>query len=112
MSCVFCDIVDGKLPAKKIYETKNVLAFFDVAPQAPVHFLVILKQHVESVAKLEAKYFNLLGEVFEVIVKVAKDLNLNGNFRIINNCGKGAGQTVQHIHFHVLAGRKFDEALA
>ena len=112
MSCVFCDIAAGKLPEKKIYETDNVLAFFDVAPQAPVHFLVILKQHVESVAKLESNQFSLLGELFEGIVNAAKKLKLNDNFRIISNCGEGAGQTVKHMHFHVLAGKQFDESLA
>lgn len=107
MGCVFCDIVSGKIPVKKIYENEYVLAFYDSAPQAPVHFLVICKEHIERVDKLMADKFDLVSKIFEGIVAAAKILNLNDGFRVVNNCGKSAGQTVDHMHFHVLAGREF-----
>ena len=107
MDCVFCNIVAGKIPARKIYENEHVLAFYDVNPQAPVHFLVIFKQHVSSVAVLEGEQFNLVQKVFEAIDEIVKILNLKDGFRVVNNCGKSAGQTVEHVHFHVLAGRNF-----
>lgn len=107
MGCVFCDIVAGKIPARKIYENEDVLAFYDSNPQAPVHFLVIFKQHIENVAKLEGEQFSLVGEVFKAISKVAEQLNLSSGFRVVNNCGEKAGQTVKHVHFHVLSGRNF-----
>lgn len=107
MGCVFCDIVKGSISVKKIYENDDVLAFFDSSPQAPVHFLVIFKQHIESVAKLSSSQFKLVSEAFAAIVEVAKQLNLHEDFRIVNNCGSNSGQTISHVHFHVLSGRKF-----
>ncbi len=111
MSCIFCDIVNGKVSAKKLYEDEHVLAFYDVNPQAPVHFLVICKEHIRNVASVEFGEFAVFDHIFEAIVKVANDLNLDENFRIINNCGSKAGQTVDHMHFHVLSGKTLSPKL-
>ena len=107
MSCIFCDIVSGKLPAKKVYENDYVLAFHDVEPQAPVHVLVVCKEHIANVSEIEEEKFFLVQEIFKAINELAKNLNLKDGFRVVNNCGKKAGQTVDHVHFHVLAGRDF-----
>ena len=107
MSCIFCDIVSGKLPAKKVYENDYVLAFHDVEPQAPVHVLVVCKEHIANVSEIEEEKFFLVQEIFKAINELAKTLNLKDGFRVVNNCGKKAGQTVDHLHFHVLAGRDF-----
>lgn len=107
MSCIFCDIVSGKLPAKKVYENDYVLAFHDVEPQAPVHVLVVCKEHIANVSEIEEEKFFLVQEIFKAINELAKTLNLKDGFRVVNNCGKKAGQTVDHMHFHVLAGRDF-----
>lgn len=111
LSCVFCDIVSGKISAKKLYEDEHTLAFHDVDPQASVHFLVICKEHIKNVACVEPGGFDVFGHIFEAIVKVARNLNLGENFRVINNCGPGAGQTVDHVHFHVLSGRTLSSKL-
>lgn len=111
MSCIFCDIVSGKVEAKKLYEDEHVLAFYDVNPQAPVHFLVICKDHIKNVASVESGGFVVFDYIFEAIVKVARKLNLGENFRIINNCGSKAGQTVDHMHFHVLSGKALSPKL-
>ena len=107
MSCIFCDIVSGKVPAKKVYEKDYVLAFHDVEPQAPVHVLVVCKEHIANVSEIEEEKFFLVQEIFKAINELAKTLNLKDGFRVVNNCGKKAGQTVDHMHFHVLAGRDF-----
>lgn len=107
MSCIFCDIVSGKVPAKKVYENDYVLAFHDVEPQAPVHVLVVCKEHIANVSEIEEEKFFLVQEIFKAINELAKTLNLKDGFRVVNNCGKKAGQTVDHLHFHVLAGRDF-----
>ncbi len=108
VNCVFCDIVNGKIPVKKLFETEKILAFYDIEPKAPVHFLVIPKYHIESVEKLKPNQFSLIQDIFISINEIADKLNLSDGFRIVNNCGVMAGQTVNHIHFHVLSGRKFD----
>lgn len=106
MSCVFCDIVQGKIECAKIYEDEDVLAFKDLSPQAPVHFLVIPKKHIEDVFSLDFENADLVSKIFIAIKKIAQQMNLNEGFRVVNNCGQDGGQTVKHIHFHVLAKRK------
>lgn len=106
MGCVFCDIVENKLESEKIYEDEKVLAFKDVEPQAPVHFLVIPKKHIKSLNELKEQDFETIGHIFKVIKKLVKDLKVENGFRVVNNCGDDGGQTVEHIHFHVLAKRK------
>ena len=94
-----------------MYEDDTVLAFHDIAPQMPVHVIVIPKMHISSAAEVNEDNSAVIGHIFEVIPKIAKDLGLDNGFRIINNCGKDGGQTVGHIHFHILGGRTLGEGL-
>ncbi len=105
MDCLFCKIIAGEIPSKKLYEDERVLAFYDITPQAPVHFLVIPKAHIPSADHLTPEHSADLAAVFETIVRLAKELGLENGYRIVNNCGSDGGQTVGHLHFHVLAGR-------
>lgn len=104
--CLFCKIAAGQIPSQKLYEDDLVTAFFDIAPQAKVHFLVIPKQHIASAAELTETDGALLGHVFAVIGKLAKEQGLENGYRVISNVGEDAGQTVKHLHFHVLGGEK------
>lgn len=108
--CLFCGIIAGEIPSKKLYEDELCLAFYDINPQAPVHFLVIPKVHLASAAEISEETAPVVGHVLQVIAKLAEELNLE-SFRIISNVGAGAGQTVRHLHFHVLAGRDMSEKL-
>ena len=106
MSCIFCKIIDGEIPSKKLYEDDKVLAFYDISPGAPVHFLVIPKEHIKSVNELNEKNADIVSHIFLVINKLVRELNISETgYRIVNNCGKDGGQTVDHIHFHVLGQR-------
>ena len=106
MSCIFCKIVDGEIPSKKLYEDDKVLAFYDISPEAPIHFLVIPKDHIKSVNELNEKNADIISHIFLVINKLVRELNISETgYRIVNNCGKDGGQTVDHIHFHVLGQR-------
>lgn len=108
MDCVFCEIVKGNIPCEKIYEDEYVLAFKDLKPQAPVHFLVIPKRHIENALEIKEEDRDILYHVFLSIQKIAKDLDLKDGFRVVNNCGEDGGQTVLHLHFHVLGKRKLN----
>ena len=103
--CLFCRIVRGEIPSEKLYEDDDLLAFYDIAPQAPVHFLVIPKQHIKSAAEITPENSAVIAKIFEAIAEIAKNENLEEGFRVVNNCGKDGGQTVGHIHFHLLARR-------
>ena len=106
MSCIFCKIIDGEIPSKKLYEDDKVLAFYDISPEAPIHFLVIPKDHIKSVNELNEKNADIISHIFLVINKLVRELNISETgYRIVNNCGKDGGQTVDHIHFHVLGQR-------
>ncbi len=106
MSCIFCKIIDGEIPSKKLYEDDKVLAFYDINPGAPVHFLVIPKEHIQSANELTEKNADIVSHIFLVINKLVRELNISETgYRIVNNCGKDGGQTVDHIHFHVLGQR-------
>lgn len=105
--CLFCKIAAGEIPSKKIYEDDLVYVFEDIAPTAPIHYLLIPKRHIKSAAEVAAENSALVGHIFEVIAKLAKDLKLDDGFRVVTNCGDSAGQTVKHLHFHLLAGREF-----
>ena len=111
MDCIFCKIVKGDIPSNKVYEDDTVLAFHDIAPQMPVHVIVIPKMHIASAVEVNEDNSTVIGHIFEVIPKIAKDLGLDNGFRIINNCGKDGGQTVGHIHFHILGGKTLGEGL-
>ncbi|MDR3593558.1 histidine triad nucleotide-binding protein [Clostridium sp.] len=104
--CIFCKIINGEIPSKKLYEDDKVYAFYDINPEAPVHFLVIPKEHIESANALNDNNVNIVSYIFTIINKLTKELNISDKgYRIVNNCGEDGGQTVQHIHFHVLGGR-------
>ncbi len=102
--CLFCKIAKGEIPSKKVYEDEVCYAFYDIDPQAPVHFLVIPKTHIGSCAEIDGGNSAVAGHMLEVIAKVAKELGLT-SYRVVSNIGEQAGQSVKHLHFHVLAGR-------
>ena len=102
--CLFCNIAAGKIPSKKVYEDELCYAFYDIAPQAPVHFLVIPKAHIGSVSEITPENSAAAAHIFEVIAKLTKELGLE-SYRVVSNIGKQAGQSVFHLHFHVLGGR-------
>ncbi len=105
--CIFCKIVAKEIPSTIVYEDDQILAFNDVNPVAPVHVLIIPKQHISSVTELELENVDLVGHIFLTSQKIAKELGIDENgFRIVNNCGDDGGQTVGHIHFHLLGGRQ------
>ena len=103
--CLFCAIVDGSVPSTKVLETERLLAFRDIAPQAPTHVVVIPKPHYADIAELAAADPSYLGEVFAAAAQVAQQEGLTGGYRIITNTGPDSGQTVFHLHVHVLGGR-------
>lgn len=106
MDCIFCKIIKGEIPSSKIYEDEDVLAFHDINKAAPIHFLVIPKKHIQSANEINSENSKTIAHIFEIISKLAKDLGISeGGYRIVNNCGKDGGQTVNHLHFHVLGQR-------
>ena len=112
MDCLFCKIVAGEIPSTKVYEDETVLAFRDIAPQAPTHILVIPKTHIASVAAINAENSGVVAHIFEVIAKIAAQEGLEGGYRVVSNCGPDAGQTVHHLHFHILGGRQLTLEMA
>ena len=112
MDCLFCKIIAGEIPSAKVYEDEQVYAFRDIAPQAPTHILVIPKTHIGSVAEITADNAELVAHIFTVIPKIAAAENLTGGYRVVSNCGADAGQTVHHLHFHILGGKKLSETMA
>ena len=106
MDCVFCMIAGGEIPTDKIYEDEDIIAFNDLDPQAPIHFLVIPKKHITSLATLDESDSDLVAKIMLVIQKLAKENNLEG-YRVVTNIGEDGGQSVPHLHFHVLGGRAF-----
>lgn len=105
MDCLFCKIVAGDIPSTKVYEDDTVYAFRDIAPQAPTHILVIPKAHISSVDGINTENSAVMAHIFEVIPEIAKAENLTGGYRVVSNCGADAGQTVHHLHFHILGGK-------
>jgi len=106
MDCLFCKIAQGKIPSTKIYEDERFFAFKDIAPQAPVHFLVIPKQHIESLDKVTEEDAKLLADAMLFIARLAREQGLDKTgYRVVNNMGDDGGQTVKHLHFHILGGR-------
>ncbi len=104
-NCIFCKIIAGDIPSNKVYEDEKVLAFRDIAPMAPTHILVIPKEHIESVAAITQENSALVSHMFEVIARIAREEGLEGGYRVVSNCGPDAGQTVPHLHFHILGGK-------
>ncbi len=103
--CIFCKIIAGEIPSQKVYEDDRVIAIHDINPAAPVHILVMPKEHIASMEEVSDDHLPLLGHIHGVIRKVARELKLDKGYRIVNNCGEQGGQEVPHIHFHLLGGR-------
>lgn len=110
MDCVFCAIANGEIPSQKVYEDDTVLAFKDIAPAAPVHILVIPKKHIKDAVSLKKEDAELIAHIFDVIKDVAKQQGLENGFRLVSNVGDDGGQTVKHLHFHILGKKKFGES--
>ena len=105
MDCLFCKIAQGEIPSTKIYEDEFVYAFADIAPAAPFHAIIIPREHIKSADEINESNSPLIAKVFEAAAKIAKAEKLDNGYRIVNNCGEDGGQTVGHIHFHLLARR-------
>ena len=105
-NCLFCKIVAGIIPSTKVYEDETVLAFRDIAPQAPTHILVIPKAHISGMSEVNADNAAIVAHCLQVVAQVAKAEGLENGYRVVSNCGDDAGQTVHHLHFHILGGRK------
>ena len=111
MDCIFCKIAAGEIPCKKIYEDERVLAFFDIQPQAPVHALIIPKTHVASADELPAQTAGVAADVFGAVPKVARACGLTRGYRVITNVGEDGCQSVRHLHFHLLGGKKLPQEM-
>ncbi len=111
-NCLFCKIVAGDIPSTKVYEDETVLAFRDISPMAPTHILVIPKCHIPSVAGITAENSAVVAHIFEVIPQIAEQEGLKNGYRVVSNCGPDAGQTVNHLHFHILGGRELTLQMA
>ena len=111
-NCLFCKIIAGDIPSTKVYEDEKVLAFRDIAPQAPTHILVIPKNHIASVAEITAENADIVAHIFSVIPQIARAEGLENGYRVVSNCGPDAGQTVFHLHFHILGGKELTIQMA
>lgn len=110
--CLFCKIAAGEIPSTKVYEDETILAFRDIAPQAPTHILVIPKEHIPSVDGVTGENSQVVAHIFETIPAIAKAENLVNGYRVVSNCGSDAGQTVPHLHFHILGGKALATEMA
>lgn len=108
--CLFCEIINGNIPSNKVYEDEMVYAFKDINPVAPVHVLVVPKVHIDSVNELTPEKSKYVAHIFEKIPEIAKSQGID-SYRIINNCGKDAGQSVMHLHFHLIGGVELGEKI-
>ena len=109
MDCLFCKIIVGEIPSSKVYEDEYVYAFNDIAPQTPVHILVVPKTHICCADAVNADNSVYVAKIFEAVPKIAAEAGLNNGYRVITNCGEDACQSVKHLHFHVMGGRKLPE---
>lgn len=110
--CVFCKIINGEIPSNKVYEDERIIAIHDLSPQAPVHVLFIPKEHICCADALDETNADVVAHIFSKIPVIAKELGLSGGYRVVNNCGADGGQTVMHLHFHLLGGKKLDINMA
>lgn len=108
--CIFCEIIAGNIPSTKVYEDDMILAFKDINPVAPVHIIVVPKEHIESAADINDRNSKYVAYIFEKLPEIAKSQGIE-SYRIINNCGEDAGQTVKHLHFHLVGGVKMGEKI-
>lgn len=111
MDCLFCKIIAGEIPSSKVYEDEKVFAFRDINPQAPTHVLIVPKTHVPCADEITAENASLVAAVFEAVPKIAAAEGLTNGYRVINNCGEDGCQSVKHIHFHLLGGKKLSEKM-
>lgn len=109
--CLFCKIIAGDIPSQKVYEDDTVYAFRDINPMAPVHVLIVPKEHIPSANGVTAENSSAVARIFEVIPQIAASENLTNGYRVITNCGADACQSVQHLHFHLLGGKQLSEKL-
>ena len=109
MFCLFCSIINGEIPSQKVYENEYVYAFKDINPQAPVHILVVPNEHIASADDVNSGNSAYVAKIFEAIPEIAKAAGLTNGYRIVSNCGDDACQSVKHLHFHILGGRKLPE---
>ena len=112
MDCIFCKIIKGEIPSSKVFENENVYAFRDINPQAPVHVLIVPKAHIASADAICAENSALVAAIFEAIPQIAKSEGLSNGYRIITNCGEDGCQTVKHLHFHLVGGKRLTEQMA
>ncbi len=108
--CIFCEIIAGNIPSTKVYEDDKILAFKDINPVAPVHIIVVPKVHIESANDVNSQNSDVISAIFEKIPEIAKSQGID-SYRIINNCGDDAGQTVKHLHFHIIGGLEMGEKI-
>ncbi|MBR7111881.1 MAG: histidine triad nucleotide-binding protein [Clostridia bacterium] len=111
MDCIFCKIIKGEIPSARVFENDKVYAFRDINPQAPVHVLIVPKTHVPSADAIAARNSDLVAAIFEAIPEIAKSEGLTNGYRIITNCGEDGCQTVKHLHFHLLGGKRLSEEM-
>jgi histidine triad (HIT) family protein len=113
MDCIFCKIANKDIPSQVVFENENILAFKDLSPQAPVHILVIPKKHISSINEINNENSSVVAEIFQAINQIAKQENINeSGYRVISNCGEDGCQSVHHLHFHILGGKKLSETLS
>ena len=110
--CIFCKIANGEIPSKKVYEDEKIVAFHDLSPQAPVHVLVIPKEHICCADELDENNSAVIGYLFSKLPQITKSLGLTNGYRVVNNCKEDGGQTVFHLHFHLLGGEKLGLRMA
>ncbi len=111
-NCLFCKIINGDIPSSKVYEDEKCYAFKDINPQAPVHILVVPKEHIASVDEITAENSVYVAKIFEAIPVIAKAAGLTNGYRVVSNCGDDACQTVKHLHFHIIGGRQLAGEMA
>jgi len=112
MDCLFCAIIKGDIPSKKLYEDELCYAFADINPQAPIHCLIVPKKHIGSVDEITEENSSVVAHIFSVIPKIAASLGLGGGYRVISNVGEDGCQSVKHLHFHLIGGKKLSESMA
>ncbi|MBO5907100.1 MAG: histidine triad nucleotide-binding protein [Clostridia bacterium] len=112
MDCLFCAIIKGDIPSSKVYEDDNCYAFLDINPQAPTHVLVVPKAHIASADEINAENSQTVANIFKVIPEIASQLGLGDGYRIVTNIGENGCQSVKHLHFHILGGKKLSENMA
>lgn len=113
MSCIFCQIANNEIPTNFVYETENLVAFKDLNPQAPVHILIVPKMHIASMNDIRSENSSVISEIFEAVNKIAEQEGIKeSGYRVISNCGDDGCQSVKHLHFHLLGGKKLSETLS